>query len=216
MRDLIKICGLSTPETLETALHAGANLVGFVRFEKSPRHVSLELGADLSRQAKDRATRVVLVVNPTDKDLREAAEALSPDMLQLHGTETPERILEISERYRLPIIKAIGIGSIDDLALVDRYRPVADRLLLDAKPPPGAALPGGNGLPFDWTLIRKIGSDPSVMLSGGLNPENVAQAIVETGVHAIDVSSGVECAPGVKDSGKIEAFIQAARNAWKN
>lgn len=211
MRTFVKICGLSTPDTLDAALQAGADLVGFVRFAKSPRHVALNRGAALSAQAKGRATRVVLAVDPDDAELEEIVRAFAPDMLQLHGKESPERVEEIRNRYGLPIIKAIAVDGPGDLVTIARYRAFARWLLLDAKPPKGATLPGGNGVPFDWNLIHAIGADPAIMLSGGLTPETVATAIRMTGVTAVDVSSGVESAPGVKDNEKIRSFIAAVR-----
>jgi phosphoribosylanthranilate isomerase len=215
MDNLVKICGLSTPETLDAALKAGADWVGFVHYPKSPRHVDLDLGRDLSAQARGRARRVVLLVDADDEAIAEAVEALDPDLLQLHGHETPERIAAIRKAFGRPVVKALGIAEAADLAGLDAYEHAADHLLLDAKPPRNAnALPGGNGLSFDWRLL--VGLDPSLsfMLSGGLNPDNVAEAIRLTGSRAVDVSSGVETRPGLKDPAKIEAFVRAARAAF--
>lgn len=209
---LVKICGISTPETLEVALDAGADLIGLVRFPKSPRHVSLEQGRALSQRAKGRASRVALTVDADDAELAAVVEALDPDVLQLHGSETPGRVAEIRRRFGRPVMKAIGVGKATDLARVAEY-PGVDRILLDAKPSP-AALPGGNGLPFDWSLVAGIDPAVSFMLSGGLDPGNVARAISVTGTRAVDVSSGVESRPGEKDPAKIEAFIKAARAAF--
>jgi phosphoribosylanthranilate isomerase len=215
MKDWVKICGLSTPETLEAALDAGADLVGFVRFPKSPRHVSLDLGRDLSRQARGRALRVVLLVDADDAAIADAVEALDPDLLQLHGRESPERAAAIRSRFGRPVLKAIGIADASDLAALGPYAGGVDHLLLDAKPPRDAgALPGGNGLSFDWRLLNGLDPGLSFMLSGGLNPGNVAEAVRLTGSKAVDVSSGVESAPGIKDPGKIEAFVKAARAAF--
>ncbi|NIX75739.1 phosphoribosylanthranilate isomerase [Microvirga terricola] len=215
MDHAVKICGLSTPETLEAALQAGADWVGFVRFAKSPRHVDLSLGQRLSALAKGRAGRVVLLVDAEDAAIAEAVTALDPDLLQLHGHETPERVAAIRSTFKKPVMKAIGIAEAGDLAALDAYSAIADHLLLDAKPPKTPeALPGGNGLPFDWRLLTGLDPRLSFMLSGGLNPGNVAEAIRLTKARAVDVSSGVEVAPGVKDSGKIEAFIKAARAAY--
>jgi len=215
MSDWVKICGLSTPETLEAALNAGADLVGFVRFPKSPRHVSLELGRKLSEQAKGRALRVVLLVDADDAAIAEAVEALNPDLLQLHGHESPERAAAIRSRFGHPVMKAVGIADASDLAALGSYAGRVDHLLLDAKPPHDAgALPGGNGLSFDWRLLNGLDPGLSFMLSGGLNPGNVAEAVRLTGSRAVDVSSGVESGPGVKDPGKIEAFVKAARAAF--
>jgi phosphoribosylanthranilate isomerase len=215
MDNLIKICGLSTPETLDAALSAGADWVGFVRFPRSPRHVDLDVGRDLSGQAKGRALRVVLLVDAEDADIADALTALDPDLLQLHGHETPQRVAAIRAAFGRPVVKALGVADPSDLAALDSYGGAADHLLLDAKPPRGqGALPGGNGLSFDWRLL--VGLDPGLpfMLSGGLNPDNVAEAIRLTGTRAVDVSSGVEVRPGIKDPGKIEAFVKAARAAY--
>ncbi|MBF9233195.1 phosphoribosylanthranilate isomerase [Microvirga alba] len=215
MNHLVKICGLSTPETLDAALQAGADLVGFVRFAKSPRHVDLALGQKLSAQAKGRAQRVVLLVDADDVAIADAVEALAPDLLQLHGHETPERVAAIRARFGRPVMKVFGIAEAADLAVLDAYSDIADHFLLDAKPPPIAeALPGGNGLPFDWRLLTGLDPRLSFMLSGGLNPGNVAEAIRLTRARAVDVSSGVEIKPGVKDPVKIEAFVKAARAAF--
>jgi phosphoribosylanthranilate isomerase len=215
MDNLVKICGLSTPETLDAALHAGADLVGFVRFPRSPRHVSLALGRQLSDQAKGRAGRVVLLVDADDEAVAQAVEAFDPDLLQLHGHETPERVAAIRARFGRPVMKAIGVAEASDLEALASYQGGIDHLLLDAKPPrtPGA-LPGGNGLSFDWRLLNGLDPGLSFMLSGGLNPDNVAEAVRLTRPKAVDVSSGVESAPGTKDPSKIEAFIKAARAAF--
>ncbi|WP_342166697.1 phosphoribosylanthranilate isomerase [Methylobacterium sp. SD21] len=207
----IKICGLSTPETLDAALGAGADWVGFVRFARSPRHVELEAARVLSRQAKGRAGRVVLLVDPDDAALAAAIEAIAPDLIQLHGRESPERVAEIRAATGLPVMKALGIAGEADLAVIPTYAAVADRLLLDAKAPPGAALPGGNGVSFDWSLLAGADLPAGLMLSGGLGPENVAEALARTGLRAVDVSSGVESAPGIKDPARIAAFVTAAR-----
>ena len=215
MDNLIKICGLSTPETLDVALGAGADLVGFVRFPKSPRHVSLDLGHRLSLQAKGRAQRVVLLVNPGDEDIAQAIEAINPDLIQLHGSETPERVAEIRSMVRRPVMKAFGIAEPSDLKALTPYAGGVDRILLDAKPPRTAnALPGGNGLAFDWRLLNGLDPKLSFMLSGGLTPDNVAEAIRLTRSQAVDVSTGVESGPGLKDPARIEAFIRAARTAF--
>ena len=215
MDNLIKICGLSTPETLDVALGAGADLVGFVRYPKSPRHVSLDLGHRLSLQAKGRAQRVVLLVNPGDEDIAQAIEAINPDLIQLHGSETPERVAEIRSMVRRPVMKAFGIAEPSDLKALTPYAGGVDRILLDAKPPRTAnALPGGNGLAFDWRLLNGLDPKLSFMLSGGLTPDNVAEAIRLTKSQAVDVSTGVESGPGLKDPARIEAFIRAARTAF--
>lgn len=219
MTSLIKICGLSTPDTLAAALE-GADMVGFVRFARSPRHLGLDLGRELSQMARGRAERVLLVVNPDDRDLDEALAAIEPDVVQLHGTETPERAAAIRARAGRPVMKAIGIERATDLAGIDRYRGAADRILLDAKPPRGAERPGGNGAAFDWRLLDSLAGraalDPGldIVLSGGLTPDNVADAVATTGLRAVDVSSGVETRPGEKDPARITAFIRAARAAF--
>jgi phosphoribosylanthranilate isomerase len=214
MTALVKICGLSTPETLDAALEAGADLVGFVHFPKSPRHVALDRGRVLSAQARGKALRVALVVDPDDAELAAVVEALDPDWLQLHGSESPERVAAIRQRFGRPVLKAVGIAGASDLADLAVHA-ASDHLLVDAKPPQGGdALPGGNGVAFDWRLLA--GLDPSLrfMLSGGLNPANVAAAIGITGAQAVDVSSGVENRPGDKSPAKIEAFVKAARAAF--
>lgn len=215
MDTLIKICGMSTPETLDAALDAGADLVGFARFPKSPRHVTLDQGRALSRQARGRAQRVVLLVDADDAAIAEAVDALDPDFLQLHGHESPARVRDIRARFGRPVIKAIGIADEADLAALASYEEVSDLLLLDAKPPrtPGA-LPGGNGLPFDWRLLAGLDPGLAFMLSGGLTSENVAEAIRLTGARAVDVSSAVESSPGIKDPSRIDAFIRSARAAY--
>lgn len=214
MTPLVKICGLSTPESLDAALDAGADLVGFVRYPRSPRHVGLEQGRLLSRRAAGRALRVLLVVDADDAALDEAVEAVAPDWLQLHGTETPERVTAVRGRYGRPVLKAIGVAGPGDLARARAYEGAADRLLLDARPPAHAdALPGGNGLPFDWRLLEELDPAHPFMLSGGLRAGNVAEAIAVTRPWAVDVSSGVERRPGEKDPRAIAAFVAAARAA---
>lgn len=211
---LVKICGIGTPEALDVALHAGADLIGLVRYPNSPRHVSLNDGRMLSARAKGRALRVALLVDPDDAELATTVAALDPDVLQLHGAETPARVAEIRARFGRPVMKAIGVAGAADLARVSAY-PGAERILLDAKPPKRAdALPGGNGVAFDWSLLAGVDPGVSFMLSGGLDPDNVAQAIAVTGARAVDVSSGVERRPGDKDPARIEAFVKAARAAF--
>ena len=211
----VKICGLNRPEPLEAALAGGADMVGFVFFEKSPRHVDLALARKLSALVGGRAQKVALVVDASDARIAEIVEALAPDWLQLHGDEPPERVAAL-RRFGLPILKAIGVADKADLLLGSAYEGVADRLLFDAKPPKGAALPGGNGLTFDWTLIRDFGAGAARkdwLLSGGLDAANVGDALRLTGAPGVDVSSGVENAPGEKSVEKILAFIAAARAA---
>jgi phosphoribosylanthranilate isomerase len=215
MSETIKICGLSTRESVDAALGAGADMIGLVRYERSPRHVSLDVGRELSQAAKGRAVVVALTVDPDDAELDAIMQSLAPDWLQLHGHESPARVAEIRARAGIPVMKAIGIADEADLAVISAYAAVSDRLLLDAKPPRDAgALPGGNGLAFDWRLIDALDPGLDFMLSGGLSPENVAEAVALANISGIDVSSGVESAPGVKDPERIAAFVQAARAAW--
>ena len=214
MAPIVKICGLSTAETLDAALTAGADMVGFVFFPKSPRHVAYETARALGRRARGRAKIVALSVDADDDTLSRIVEALSPDILQLHGSESPARVVEIGERYGRPTMKAIGVAAREDLAAAEPYEHAADFLLIDAKPVRGAVLPGGNGLAFDWRLARGFVPQKPWLLSGGLDPVNVAEAIARTGAQGVDVSSGVESAPGVKDGARIRAFIAAAREAF--
>jgi phosphoribosylanthranilate isomerase len=209
---LVKICGLSTAGTLDAALEAKADLVGFVFFERSPRHVTTGLASELGRRVERRARKVALTVDAGDETLDVLALSLRPDMLQLHGSETPERVAAVRERYGLPVIKALGIGRADDLAGVTAYRGVADWLLLDARPPSGSDRPGGNGVPFDWTILADLDRSIPIMLSGGLQAENVGAAVRLVRPEAVDVSSGVEDRPGVKSPDKIRAFIRKARS----
>lgn len=208
---LIKICGLSTAQTLETTITAGVEMAGFVFFEKSPRHLSLQTAEALGVQAQGRIRKVALTVDAIDAELDTIVSALRPDLLQLHGSETPARVAAVKARFGLPVMKAIGVETAADLEAISSYEGVADILLFDAKPPPDAAVPGGAGVAFDWKLLRNI-SAANWMLSGGLNPENVAKALELTGARAVDVSSGVESARGVKDIARIKAFVAAARS----
>jgi phosphoribosylanthranilate isomerase len=214
MTPIVKICGLSTPGTLDAALDAGADMVGFVFFPRSPRHVDWQTARALGRQARGRAKIVALSVDADDGSLMRIVEALAPNLLQLHGRETPARVREISELAARPTVKAIGVGAAEDFAAAARYEDVADFLLIDAKPPKDAMLPGGNGRPFDWTLARDFRPRRPWLLSGGLDPETVEAAIAESGARGVDVSSGVESAPGIKDPARIRAFVAAARRAF--
>ncbi|HWJ72645.1 MAG TPA: phosphoribosylanthranilate isomerase [Kaistia sp.] len=213
---LVKICGLSTVETLEAALDAGADMIGLNFFPKSPRAVSLDAGAALAAQVRGRAEIVALTVDMDDDGIAAIVEAVRPDWLQLHGSEDPDRVAALQRRFGLGVLKAIGIRTADDLAEVARHAGIADHLLIDAKPPAGAVLPGGNGVPFDWALLDGIEPGRPYMLSGGLNPANVADAIARTGAGGVDVSSGVETAPGIKDVALIRAFIAAVRGDTTN
>ncbi|WP_082173017.1 phosphoribosylanthranilate isomerase [Methylobacterium platani] len=210
---LVKICGLGTPETLEAAIAAGADQIGLVHFPRSPRHVDLARGAALSRQARGRVETVALLVDPDDALVEAVVAALAPDWLQLHGRETPDRVAALRARTGLRVMKALGIATADDLGRAARYAGSADRLLYDAKPAPGAALPGGNGHAFDWSLLAGAGRHDPFMLSGGLTAETVAEAVAITAARAVDVSSGVESGPGRKDPARIAAFVAAAKAA---
>ena len=207
----IKICGLTTVPALEVTITSGADMAGFVFFDKSPRHLQLEQARQLGAIATGRITKVALVVDAGDDLIAQIVQALQPDMLQLHGSETPQRIAEIRSKFDLPVMKAYGISTGDEILSGINDGLAADILLFDAKPPKGASLPGGNGLAFDWKLLAGLDVGKPWMLSGGLNPENVAQAIALTGAPGVDVSSGVESAPGVKDAAKIARFIAQAR-----
>jgi phosphoribosylanthranilate isomerase len=214
MTPVVKICGLSTAATLDAALEAGADMVGVVFFPKSPRHVDWATARALGLQARGRAKIVALSVDAEDETLERIVDALSPDLMQLHGSETPARVKRIGELCGCPTMKAIGVAARADLARAEAYEGVADYLLIDAKPPKDAALPGGNGRPFDWALARDFHVPRPWLLSGGLDPETVGTAIALSGAYGVDVSSGVESAPGVKDPAKIRAFVAAARRAF--
>jgi len=209
----VKICGVTTHEALAAALDAGADMIGFVFFPKSPRHLSLAQAGELSRRVDGGAQTVALLVNPEDEQIDSVVRAMRPDWLQLHGAETPGRVADIRKTFGVPILKAFGVADADDLARAETYRGVADRLLLDAKPPKNGLLPGGNGLTFDWTLVRDFSPGAPWMLSGGLTPDNVGDAVRLTGTPGVDVSSGVEDGPGQKSLAKIRAFVAAARLA---
>ncbi len=212
-KTMVKICGLTEARHVAVAAEAGAAYIGFVFFAKSPRNVAPETARELARAVPPGVARVGLVVDATDADL-EAILAEAPlDMLQLHGRESPARVGEVRARFGLPVMKAVGIREAGDLAMLDEHARVADQLLVDARPPKGAALPGGNGLAFDWRLIAGRCWATPWMLAGGLTPANVAGAIALTGARQVDVSSGVETAPGMKDEGLIRAFIAAAEGA---
>lgn len=207
----VKICGLSTRETLIAALDGGADMVGFVFFPASPRHVSLTQARELGTIAKGRAMKVALTVDADDSDLENIIETLRPDVLQLHGHESIARVREVKRLFGLPVMKALAVAEAADLATVPGYAAVADRILFDARPPKDATRPGGLGQPFDWDLLRDLNLERPWLLSGGLHAGNVAQALRTTRAPGVDVSSGIETAPGVKDAARIEAFIRAAR-----
>lgn len=212
---LVKICGLKTPEALDAALEAGADMVGFVFFPPSPRNLGIQAARVLGERVKGRAKKVALSVDATDAELTAVIEALQPDMLQLHGREAPERVASVRSRFRLPVMKALPIEQRSDLAPIRIYEKVADWLLFDGRAPREATRPGGLGKPFDWTLLQNLDLKIPFMLSGGLDPSNVAEALRITRAPAVDVSSGVERAPGEKDPQKIGAFVAAARSAEK-
>ena len=206
----IKICGLKTGEALAAAVDNGASHVGFIFFQKSPRYIAPDEAGRL-RQARGKAKAVAVTVDADDATLDTIVAAMSPDMLQLHGSETPERVSAVKARYGLPVMKAFSIRDTADLVAIERYRGIADRFLFDAKPPKGAELPGGNGVPFDWSLLVNTVWTRPWILSGGLTPENVQAAVAATDAKAVDVSSGVESAPGRKDPARIAAFLDAVR-----
>jgi phosphoribosylanthranilate isomerase len=212
---LIKICGLSTPEALDAALEAGADAVGFVFFPPSPRHLGFEAARALGPLVRDRALKVALAVDAADDWLAAVIEALRPDMLQLHGKETRDRVVMVRTRFGLPVIKALPIAERADLAPIRQYASVADRLLFDARAPRTATRPGGLGKSFDWRLLEGVEPGVPFLLSGGLDASNVGEALRITSAPGVDVSSGVERVPGEKDPDKIRAFVRAARNAAK-
>lgn len=209
----VKICGLRTADDVRAAADAGAAYVGFVFFPKSPRNVTVAEARDLAADVPVGIAKVALVVNADDALLDDIAEQVAIDILQLHGRETPERVAEIRSRYGLPVMKAVGVADGSDLSALDDYAKVADQILVDAKPPKDADLPGGNGLSFDWRLIAGRRWPVPWMLAGGLDASNVAEAVALTGARQVDVSSGVETAPGQKDAAEIAAFVAAAHGS---
>lgn len=209
----VKICGLSTADQVKAAAQAGAAFVGFVFFPKSPRHVAHNVAATLAAGVPPGLCKVALTVNASDDDLAALLDAVPIDLLQLHGQESPARVRDVKARFGLPVMKAIGIAEASDLAKVQPYNAVADMFLLDAKPPRDAELPGGNGLAFDWRILAGKRFAKPWMLAGGLSPLNVAEAVARTGAPNVDVSSGVESAPGIKDPIKVRDFVAAAQHA---
>ncbi len=212
----VKICGLSTPETLEAALAAGADMIGLNFHPRSPRHVEQARAAGLAALARGRAQIVAVIVDWDAPRAAALVEAVGPDWLQLHGSETPDQVRAIRTATGRPVMKALGVATAADIAAVGAYRGVADGLLLDAKPPKDAAYPGGHGSAFDWALLRELDPGLRFMLSGGLDPANVGEAIRIAKPDGVDVASGVESAPGVKDIGRIRDFIAAARAAARD
>ena len=207
----VKICGLRTEADVAAVAAAGAAYAGFVFFAKSPRNLTIAQAATLALAAPPGLAKVALVVDADDATLDAIADGVPLDMLQLHGHESPDRVAELRARYGLPVMKAVGVADEGDLAALFDYSTVADQILIDAKPPKGAALPGGNGLSFDWRLVAQRRWLRPWMLAGGLTPDNVAEAIRLTNARQVDVSSGVESAPGVKDAARIAAFVKAAQ-----
>ena len=207
----VKICGLATVDDVRACADAGANYMGLVFFEKSPRNITIPAARELALAAPLGLAKVALVVNPSDAELDAITATVPLDMLQLHGRETPERVAEVKARYGLPVMKAVGIADEDDLHKLESYFGVADQILVDAKPPKGGELPGGNGLSFDWRLIAGRRWPCPWMLAGGLTPENLAEAVKMTGAKQVDVSSGVEDAPGQKNAELIQKFVRSSR-----
>ena len=210
---IVKICGLSTPETLDAALGAGADMVGFVFFPPSPRHLQFDVARALGQRVRGRAQKVALTVDADPAFLQSIVEALGPDILQLHGAESVAQVTAIRRNFGLPVMKAVPIAVKEDLARIGTYATVADRLLFDARAPRDATRPGGLGNTFDWHLLKNVRSGMPFMLSGGLDATNIVDALRITRATGIDVSSGVERAPGVKDVDKMIAFVRAARRA---
>ena len=211
MSVLIKICGLKTPDALDVALEAGADMVGFVFFPASPRHVGYEAVRPLAARVRGRAKKVALSVDASDEQLAAIIDALKPDLLQLHGQEAPERVIVVRTRFGLPVMKALPIAEKADLSPIRLYDKLADRLIFDARAPRDATRPGGLGKSFDWRLLENLKVGVPFMLSGGLDADNVAEALRITRAGGVDVSSGVERAPGEKDPDKIRAFVRSAR-----
>ena len=208
----IKICGLSTNDSIDAVVAGGASHIGMIFFAKSPRHVGLEQARSLSEHAGNRIEKVAVSVNADDSYLDQIYEAVNPDMLQLHGSESAERVEELKKRYGLPVMKAIPISSPSDFEKMTPYLGFADMFLFDAKPPEGSDLPGGNGVAFDWEIMDALPKDVPYLLSGGLDASNVCQALERSGANAVDISSGVESSPGVKDIKLIKEFLAACHS----
>jgi phosphoribosylanthranilate isomerase len=218
MNAKVKICGLRTPEALEAALDAGADYFGLVFYAPSPRNVDHDTAHKLNEAGRNRAKSVALLVNPDDDEMKRVLEEVDPDIIQLHGNESPERVAQIKRLANKPVMKAILVETAKDAATARAYDDTADIILYDAKAPKEAtdALPGGNGVPFNWQALKGVKGHESFMLSGGLNPDNIAAAIAATGAPMVDVSSGVEKMPGEKDLDLIRQFISAAKSASSN
>ncbi|WP_275786792.1 phosphoribosylanthranilate isomerase [Pararhizobium gei] len=213
MKTEVKICGLKTAEAVDRAVALGASHTGFIFFPKSPRNIEPDDAGRLAERIRGKAKIVAVTVDADNDLLDEIVSALSPDMLQLHGSESPERVLTLKAVYGLPVIKAISVRDADDLRRIEPYIGIADRFLLDAKPPKGSDLPGGNGVSFDWRLLDVLDGTVDYMLSGGLNADNIGEALALTGARAVDTSSGVESAPGVKDLNRMQKFFDAVLRA---
>ena len=210
----IKICGLKTEEAVRAAVAGGATHVGFIFFAKSPRHVDVESAARLAAVAKETgALPVAVTVDADDATLAQIVAVMNPDMLQLHGHETPERVAEVKAKYGLPVMKALSISQAADFARIAPYKGIADVFLFDAKPPKGSEIPGGNAVSFDWSLLAGLEPGLDYLLAGGIHAGNVAEAITIASPPGLDISSGVESAPGVKDMGRIAAFFEAVKAA---
>ena len=209
----VKICGIKTREALDVAIEGGAGYIGLVFYSKSPRHLEVDEARKLAEYARGKVKIVALTVDADDTALGKIVDEVAPDFLQLHGHETPERVAAINQKFRRLVIKAIPVATPDDAASAHDFANVADLILFDAKAPPGAPLPGGNGVAFDWLALEDVSRKLPFMLSGGLTPETVANAIRITGAGAVDVSSGVESAPGVKDPELIRRFLRAVKTA---
>ena len=216
MKPLVKICGLKTPEAIKAAIDNGAHYIGFIFFAKSPRHLSIEEAELLRPLVKKPVKLVAVTVDADDELLSDIVTHVKPDILQLHGHESPERVKQLATTYSLPVIKAFSIREQSDFDQVSAYRGIADMFLFDAKAPKGSQLPGGNGVSFDWSLLKSLDEDSQTVLSGGLNAQNVEEAIRIAAPDILDVSSGVESAPGVKDTKLIEGFFDSVKKAVEN
>lgn len=213
MKTQVKICGLKTAEAAERAVALGASHAGFIFFPKSPRNIEPDDAGRIADRIRGRAKIVAVTVNADNDELDEIVSALNPDILQLHGSEDADRLLTVKAIYGLPVMKAFSVREASDLEKIDAYIGIADRFLFDAKPPKGSELPGGNGVSFDWKLLDALDGSVDYMLSGGLNADNIGEAMAQTSARAIDISSGVESAPGVKDLKLMESFFNAVRQA---
>ena len=216
MKPLVKICGLKTPEAINAAIDNGAHYIGFIFFSKSPRNLSIEEAKQLRQYIKKPVKLVAVTVDADDDLISNIVAHVKPDILQLHGHESPERVKQLAKTFGLPVIKAFSIREQSDFDQVSAYRGIADMFLFDAKAPKGSQLPGGNGVSFDWSLLKSLDEDSQTVLSGGLNAQNVEEAIRIAAPDILDVSSGVESAPGVKDTKLIEGFFDSVKKAVEN